>query len=248
MYIIDHIETRYDQSIVGSACDRLSEYLLINLGEISDTSLSEIAMRTNVSKGYITKYVSHLTEEGTYASFQNALVQEMGYSKPNRQGLLTDTKDLLQYERKEKWLSYVKIRYIVSRIKQADKIWIVGDLAVRSGIIHFLRMLWANGIPARFISGFSFNEDPQLSSYISENDIVFIISPSTTIDEYVLKTAPTFDILTNLRDKKILFFGKGKSSFDNVEIVSINKGRRLFDEMEFSIWLSAAIISEYKVK
>ncbi|GEM_PF-4641931 len=246
MYIIDHIEARYDRSIIGSASDRLSEYLLINLGEISETSLSEIAKRVNVSKGYITKYVSNLTEEGTYASFQNALAQEMGYTSRSLHNLLTDADDLLHFEKKVKWISDEKIRYIVNRIKQSDKIWVIGNLSIQSGIIHLLRMLWANSIPARYINGFSFNEDLTLSTYIGENDIVFLISPSTTIDEYVLKTAPTFDILSNLRNTKVLFFGGGKSSYDNVEIIPIKMGKRLFSEVDFSVWLSASIISEYK--
>jgi DNA-binding MurR/RpiR family transcriptional regulator len=244
MYIIDHIEAKYDRSIAGSASDRLSEYFLINLDEISETSLSEIAVRANVSKGYITKYVSNLTEEGTYASFQNALAQEMGYTKRTLHNLLTDANDLLHYE--EIWIPVEKIRYIVGRIKQADKIWVIGNLSIQSGIIHLLRMLWANNIPARYINGFSFNEDPKLSTYIGYNDIVFLISPSTTIDEYVLKTAPTFDILSNLKNKKVIFFGEGKSAFDNVEIIPIKLGKRLFSEVDFSVWLSASIISEFK--
>ena len=83
MYIIDQIEQIYDRSLTGTPDEVTAAYLLANLRSVPSTSLSEMSREIGVSKGYLSGFFSRMTSEGTFASFQNALEQELGYSMPD---------------------------------------------------------------------------------------------------------------------------------------------------------------------
>ena len=90
MYIIDAIEDLYESAEINSPQEYVSEYLLRNLRIIPERSLSSLAEEIGVSKGYLSKYTSRLTMQGTYAAFQNALSQEIGYSSPDPASIMAE--------------------------------------------------------------------------------------------------------------------------------------------------------------
>ena len=201
MYIIDAVEELYESADISSPQEYVSAYILQNLRVIPAKTLSSLAEEIGVSKGYLSKYVSRLTAEGTYAAFQNALSQEFGYSCPDPEQIIAEARRCVKGTGMVK-LPDRQIRQITDAIGSCGCLWIIGDRSCRGVFTHLLRALWANGKRAKYISGSRLTRSPGILSCIAAEDLVIIVSVTDSPDEYILKCMPTLDILGILKRRK----------------------------------------------
>ena len=247
MYMIDAVEERFESSLPDSPQEKLSEYILIHLRTVPEMTLTDMSLAADVSKGYISKYVSSLTAEGTYASFQNALHQEFGYSCPDRQKIVEEAVRFEHQYHEASRLADRDIAETVKYIETADKVWIIGARGYRGAFIHLIRALWANGKKARFVSGAFLNACPEIISCIKPEDTVIIISAADSPERYRLKTAPTLDVLRQLsmQNCQVIYFGEKTGGSGKIKVFPAGKDNGLFTELTTVLILGVRLTRKY---
>lgn len=247
MYIIDQIEQIYDRSLTGTPDEVTAAYLLANLRSVPSTSLSEMSREIGVSKGYLSGFFSRMTSEGTFASFQNALEQELGYSMPDSSQLIVSA-NRLEGHFKNKYQQNVKeIREMTQRIQNCESVYLIGKSAYRGMFTHFFRVLWASSKYGRYFYGDFLNAHPEELEYITDKDLVLILSVNNSTEDFRLKTAPTNDILGKLLEKEcqIWFFGADRSQNSVINVIDPGEESGSFEELMITQRLASRMTEEY---
>ena len=223
MYIIDAIEDLYESAEINSPQEYVSEYLLRNLRIIPERSLSSLAEEIGVSKGYLSKYTSRLTIQGTYAAFQNALSQEIGYSSPDPASIMAEAHSFTSLNKHGYMPKEKQIREITDLIESCSFLWIIGDRSCRGIFTYLMRAFWENNGRTKYVTGDRLIRSPEMISCISENDLVMIISVNDSPDEYILKNVPTLEIISLLKKQRcrILFIGEDHGPHRGITVCSL---------------------------
>ena len=247
MYIIEQIEQNLESAQAGSVQETVSQYLLLHLRHVPDLSLSRLAQEIGVSKGYLSKYFSRMTNGRNYASFQNALLQEFGYTQPDVNALIRETDAIVRKYRDVYPVPAAEIKKLIRKAAQADRIILIGKSACRGVWTYFLRALWASGKQARYYSGSYLNENQDELDSVGKNDLAVIISVCDSLDDYRLKTAPTNDILDTLIRSgcRLYFAGADRTRKKAVTVLNCGNIRGEFTELELTQVLAAAVTNEF---
>ena len=244
MYIIDRIEENYERAMINTPAERLSEYILMNLESVPEMTLTRLAYESDVSKGFVNKYISMLTGMGSYAAFQSTLREEINCSAADHDIIMREAGETAAKLTGTDPVSPQDIRMITREIMRAERTWIVGRRAYEGGMTFLIRSLRTEGIYVKYLTGAYLSAFPSETDWIGRNDVVIILSPGTTVDEFQQKTTQTFDLLEALKNRKVIFVGKDEGSSGMMSVVKTECGKGPYEEHNTAEWLALRLMEE----
>lgn len=201
MSVFEHLKHINRSSRPDSADERISAYMLKNYSRLLDTSLTKIAKETYTAKGTISKFMTKLTQDGTYESLMYALQIEKNAFYINMDGLYYQS--VLNKEDTETMLNV---------LHKADKVYMFVDGIYQYDAEMLANALWSKQKESK-VSQYYYDENVVYGiQNLKENDAVIFFTGRRNIYELFLQGMSEWDIFSLLDETKASKYAVGMPS------------------------------------
>lgn len=236
MYQIDRLLDIYEHASFDSSDYRITEYILTNIRNIKDISLSEIARNLNLAKSTVSKYIEKYTAEKHYPLFVMSLAYDVERIIVSRKvfhkelvSLLNGKTELINRRH------YIKI---AKMLQKADRVFIFSDVFHKSLLTYLLVELLRDGKRAdyRNINCYFYPEIQRVMNSSREN-VCLLVLPQISYYEASLSNREKI----GKSEYHICYIGKDVMDSAD-ENISVHDFKKIDIEVSYSI---LAIIKAY---
>lgn len=157
VYVFNRMREIYETSDPQTIEFVISQYILLNIENIENLTLSKISRDTAISKSAISKYLKKITINSNFALFKNDIKYELGFINISARKVSSDLKlfeDILNrdiaFKLYNNYLNIGVIKCFAEMLYKSDKIIFYGNITKKSYFDRLITTLLLNGKKARF--------------------------------------------------------------------------------------------------
>lgn len=244
VYVFNRMREIYETSDPQTIEFVISQYILLNIENIENLTLSKISRDTAISKSAISKYLKKITINSNFALFKNDIKYELGFINISARKVSSDLKlfeDILNrdiaFKLYNNYLNIGVIKGFAEMLYKSDKIIFYGNITKKSYFDRLITTLLLNGKKARFTNLPYSNYENQGLDELTKKDMFIIVEPDNSLYEFNLKRSMSIDVLMNFDkiEARKYYIGKPSSNQNNIKIIEVNFGDNIYINYLFTL-------------
>lgn len=193
--LTENIQKTHEDSLCGSLDHTISEFILLNIFEMSQYSLGDIARQLGLPKSSVASYFSSPRLSGGYPMFQRALRTDLGRRSMVLSLYIRSIREFIgRIPRRLKADTDEALDILADEILKSRKVIIFGQKKYRECVSPLISLLFRKRIPCRYIVTACAGRYEQELLSLTADDLVIFLSPYETFRElnYYISSFPQF--------------------------------------------------------
>lgn len=191
----ENIQKTHEDSLCGSLDHLISEFILLNIFEMNQYSLGDIAGQLDLPKSSVASFFSSPRLSGGYPMFQRALKTDLGRRSMMLSLYIRQIREFIsRIPRRLKADTDDVLDRFADQILRSRKVIILGQKRYRECVSPLISLLFRNRIPCRYIVTACAGRYEQELRSLTSDDLVIFLSPYETFREldYYISSFPQF--------------------------------------------------------
>lgn len=176
--LLENIYKIFEDSPEGSLDYMVSEFILLNLYDLNQYSINDIAKHLNIPKSSAASFFSRSRLNGGYPLFLRALNTELGMNSISASRFIQDHKTYVSHaSRRIERVSQNSLKRVVDEMSVSRNILFIGPKNLRECADSLSALLWHRRIPNRYIITASVARYDQQLRNLTDDDLIIFLFP-----------------------------------------------------------------------
>ena len=254
MYIFQRLRQLYETSNPSSTEYILSRYVLLNIKQLSELSVSTISSNTSMSKSAVSKFFKSLSYDKGFTQFKASLEFELQFIIIDYQTLISDGSNVknivisLPNGNKftlSEYVNRVEIEKLARVLKNKNKIIFCGNDSKKSFFHQLINCLIIDGKDAKFATWIYSEQQSQELSMLDTSSVLIVVEPENTIYDFKFRYSLSVEMPSVWENIKaeIYYLGRSSKAENGIHIINLNTTRQIFyDDMLLTYFVSQLLV------